>query len=1157
MANTTSTEPFKMRIPSPDPELTGEVLAKKIPNDPNRRNTYADQFLAHMCPPEFDELQRRQFFCILDLRRLKYAANEIFAKKDWKLNILNFAKEFEKSRGLIMLRYGLYEFKNVKPSSEVLKRWRAAHNLPDIEDNGSSDSRNAQGASGTGSMKRKADEELAPKDNTLMNSTANQNKRRNIDHGANDPFLASPAPFKKSKRKVDDTEEPDENQPNKLHKPTQSSATSLFASIINKPRDVAASPLKESQQATTLFGVSKLKDSKETDFATKANPFQQPSNSLLFSSTKSNKDTTSSESVLSGHKIGSAAPTTGRNIFSYLPGSPGSSSDSEDDEDAGVAENESEKEHESEEQQPSTAVSTGTNTPPVQNGTSIFATGNKSNASNPFTASTNPAAQTPRGGLFERVQIGTNGKPVRALFGDDKKDSSAAQQSTPASVKPPGDYTFNPATTPISFGQPAPTALKSTSVGDMAPSAKPTTSDTAQPEKPISIFSSGSQATPAPKSSLFGTSDATKSKSSDVSTSIFAPQNPAPSATNIFGASTSTGSLFGTKEQPNETAATTVSEQAPSIFSRPTTDTSAGAEKKSPPANADSKETSGVSASKDKPNIFDSSFIAKNAAQGKSSSSNTSGDFKASPIIHSRSANSLFGTPQTNGTAVASTKSIFGQTDKPTSTEPASNGTAAASTKSIFGQTDKQTSSGSASNISRPEAEKEGEKAGNVGAFGLVVNSSPAPAPATSLFGSQGGAKSVAPASITLFGGAKSDSPAEATKPAPSIFSSTSTAKSPSFAFGSQPASNANTQSSSITFGANATSNAGVSFGSSSSQTNGKEPKKVDFQFGSSAPSASSTPFTFGQDSPSGTGFSFTAGGAKQTISNPFAASKTSSQTPGPVFGANSSTTTPSSSFNFTFQGQPATPKAATSSQGSSIFGGLGSSNAAPSFSFTQATPGQNTPSATAAKPSAPVSVFSHLQAANEASAGASKSISHYEEEGSQANFAGDSPFPAPSSIGTTPVNGTPEPQGPNENGEEAPQEQISLTEGGPGEEDETVVHEVRAKAVKFVPVQKGDEEDDKKSPWRTQGVGPLRILKNKTTGTVRMLLRAEPRGHIALNKALLPDVEYTAREKTINFAAAKDDGSGLETWVLQVKKPEFARELVTMLESNKSANKK
>lgn len=153
-------------------------------------------------------------------------------------------------------------------------------------------------------------------------------------------------------------------------------------------------------------------------------------------------------------------------------------------------------------------------------------------------------------------------------------------------------------------------------------------------------------------------------------------------------------------------------------------------------------------------------------------------------------------------------------------------------------------------------------------------------------------------------------------------------------------------------------------------------------------------------------------------------------------------------------------------------------------------------------------------------------------------------------------MNGTPEPQSPRADGEEAPQEQIKLTDGGPGEEDETILHEVRAKVIKYIPVQKGDDEEAK-SPWSTRGVGPLRVLKNKSTGAVRILMRAEPRGHIAMNKTILSDVEYKAKDKTVHMVAASDDGSGLETWLLQVKKPEFAAELASVLEANKSANKK
>jgi nucleoporin NUP2 len=174
--------------------------------------------------------------------------------------------------------------------------------------------------------------------------------------------------------------------------------------------------------------------------------------------------------------------------------------------------------------------------------------------------------------------------------------------------------------------------------------------------------------------------------------------------------------------------------------------------------------------------------------------------------------------------------------------------------------------------------------------------------------------------------------------------------------------------------------------------------------------------------------------------------------------------------------------------------------------------------------------------------------------------------------LATTPATGTPEPAAPEESrgtnadGDEAPQEQLSLTEGGPGEEDETVVHEIRAKAVKLV--TGGDSEDDdsgsakdkKKNPWVTQGIGPLRLLKHKNTGAVRMLLRAEPRGHVALNKLVLPNFTYRvepAGSKYVKLTTATDDGKGLETWMLQVKTPDAAKQLAESLETNKKANAK
>lgn len=147
---------------------------------------------------------------------------------------------------------------------------------------------------------------------------------------------------------------------------------------------------------------------------------------------------------------------------------------------------------------------------------------------------------------------------------------------------------------------------------------------------------------------------------------------------------------------------------------------------------------------------------------------------------------------------------------------------------------------------------------------------------------------------------------------------------------------------------------------------------------------------------------------------------------------------------------------------------------------------------------------------------------------------------------------------------EDAPQDQqLSLAEGGPGEEQEEVVHEVRAKALRHVPVQPDDDDEvkakKKAAPWQTEGLGPLRVLKHKTTGAVRILLRTEPSGKVAMNKLVLPNFEYKVEKgaKWIKVTTAKDDGKGLETWMLQVKTNEFAVKLAAALEEQKMANKK
>jgi hypothetical protein len=156
----------------------------------------------------------------------------------------------------------------------------------------------------------------------------------------------------------------------------------------------------------------------------------------------------------------------------------------------------------------------------------------------------------------------------------------------------------------------------------------------------------------------------------------------------------------------------------------------------------------------------------------------------------------------------------------------------------------------------------------------------------------------------------------------------------------------------------------------------------------------------------------------------------------------------------------------------------------------------------------------------------------------------------ATTSRATTP-GGTTDGDGDNSGDGDAEQEKtpdFNLSTVGPGAEDEEVIHEIRAKALKFL--QK--EGEDNTNRWDSRGVGPLRVLKHKESGVSRVLLRMDPSGVIILNKALLPGVKYEHKEKTVKFLAALDDGTGMETWILQVKTPESAKALSEVLEANK-----
>ncbi|KKY27985.1 putative rnase3 domain protein [Phaeomoniella chlamydospora] len=134
------------------------------------------------------------------------------------------------------------------------------------------------------------------------------------------------------------------------------------------------------------------------------------------------------------------------------------------------------------------------------------------------------------------------------------------------------------------------------------------------------------------------------------------------------------------------------------------------------------------------------------------------------------------------------------------------------------------------------------------------------------------------------------------------------------------------------------------------------------------------------------------------------------------------------------------------------------------------------------------------------------------------------------------------------ENSEDVPKdEQLSLMDSRPGEENEDTLYEARAKLLKW---------DDQGKTWASMGLGTLRILKDKHSGKTRMLLRSEPGASILLNTLVRSSITYKPMASdgrdtaAVKFADVLSDGQ-LAQRVLKVKSVTMAQEMAKILTSN------
>lgn len=905
-SKSTDKELFPMRISSPPPELSGEVLTQKVPREWNSKGSiYADQFLAHLCPPGLDEEQRRQFFCILDLRRLKYAANEIFSRKDWKLNVINFAKEFEKSRSIILLRYGLYEFQNVKPSKEVLKRWRREHGLPEPEE----DEVEATPSKMASVKKRKASDDLS-KDSASASSSTPKGKRRAMEE---EETVATPAPSK-NKRKASIGED----QPFKLQKAAPSSAKSLFEKIANKSASV---PQGGSQ----------------TPAGARANPF----------SAKTSSSSNLARSVFTNSKslVGQDGATGGSNIFGYL-------SDASSTKNSGVeADAESEGGTGSEEASPGEAHSdrpsvaaSGTGEAGSQVGSGFFAKQPASLTSGcgPDLSSNSDTRESTQGrSLFKRVTKDNEGQPVRSEKTNDSLNDTAAA---------PRDQTWNPSTTPIKF---ASSTQKHALFGHG--SAAPASSVFAPKSTTTSTnIGTAGQDAPSAKASSAGVSadEAGKEGCESDKENESQPSRKSPFELKAPAAQSSLGaSLFQSKPMSTEAS------QESEVPKQSTIGSTAKGDSKPEAATAPTS-------------MFDTLAKASGAAPGMAPPAQSSDLLGAKPARSDKPAeseapkgSSLFGgmsAPSALGN-MGAPSSLFGG-NKPASS-PASGPGSGASTPSapLFGASSAQPSGSALAKTNDAAPSTTGPPSQPKFSFGSASTagddktcSGTEAVPPKPLFGGAPKSPSSGAVENSMFSGSpmKQDEPS----PAKTAFAGGTGLSAPIFSFGKPQASSSGGASTSVFGGASApaASNAGGPFGAGTPSIAGSSNTgsgSFNFNFGGGAASGSSfnNPFAKTPDSapvaPSG-GFSFggassgPAGGSSTSFQFGSANGPTPATSGGSLFGAAlPATTNPTPAFGgasapggaplFNFSGPPSQP-----SQGSGTM--FGSSQAVPALGGLQ-----------------------------------------------------------------------------------------------------------------------------------------------------------------------------------------------------------------------------
>lgn len=127
------------------------------------------------------------------------------------------------------------------------------------------------------------------------------------------------------------------------------------------------------------------------------------------------------------------------------------------------------------------------------------------------------------------------------------------------------------------------------------------------------------------------------------------------------------------------------------------------------------------------------------------------------------------------------------------------------------------------------------------------------------------------------------------------------------------------------------------------------------------------------------------------------------------------------------------------------------------------------------------------------------------------------------------------------DNNAESSEPSVSLSEKGPGEEDETAVYEKRAKVFELSEGQ-----------YKLKGLGTLRVLVHNDSKKARVLVRAEGSGRPLMNTLLRSQLTYKDEGKgSVKILDFGSDGKPM-TLLVRVKTGDDSKELAGLLEKHK-----